>query len=692
MQEAASTGEEGATPAAPADVVSAPSVTAGAVTAGGLPFSPPPRGGGETSLAAMPGEVAAETAGAQREAKYREAISELQAEFGQDSVGYSIWGGGAMQLTARVGVSGAGEDRLNGAYRAVFLTPDRVDFEKVGDRSCQICWSEYHGEWRMLIGDFKLGSTLYRHKYRPNLRADSCHGVPEDGWQKWFGREPVPVLRHMAEDEEDEEPTAPETPTEEASIAPASAATTAVNAAAPRAGSQQGKEFIELHSRLEIVAPEVGSSADAVAAGSSAASRPTEVRLRAGGVRVLETSEGLFSEGEVAEESAGGEAAVVESAARVWLEDCGDEPTLPASWQLVQAAKANAQQYFAEGQVAKARRATSAAIAALQQLAAGLGSDGAGDESEEAAEKPSEGEMVKMLGVLHSNRSLLLSQQIINGDPEAVPFGQETAWRLVLADTDAALRADPTSFKASFRRARALFELGELEDALVDANRVVDHYARTSNTPNPEASALRERILAALRRERGKWGEKGPPRWNRGTQEPLISEIGGSSPELAELSAPHRRAALDAPSAKGGDAKAPRLVVAPARPPPAPRTGADVEKALLSSLKGDSARQLSYLREHLTAVSLRRFFRRAPLGPDLLAVLVGLLAEVAEEDTPLAASLLAALADAPSSRTQAAMFSAEEQAALQKLLLRVGGAAAAAWHGEREEQAADGGA
>merc|ERR1719305_1686380 len=99
------------------------------------------------------------------------------------------------------------------------------------------------------------------------------------------------------------------------------------------------------------------------------------------------------------------------------------------------------------------------------------------------------------------------------GDREVLAFGADAAWRLVVSDADAALQANPTNFKASFRRARALLELGELEEALQDATNVVDHYASTTSTPNPEASALREKILEAIKKERGKWGEKGPRRW-----------------------------------------------------------------------------------------------------------------------------------------------------------------------------------
>merc|ERR1719409_1175414 len=132
-----------------------------------------------------------------------------------------------------------------------------------------------------------------------------------------------------------------------------------------------------------------------------------------------------------------------------------------------------------------------------------------------------------MRGVLHSNRSLLLQNQILASDSAVLAFGADAAWRLVVNDADLALRANPTNFKASFRRARALLELGELEEALQDATNVVDHYASTSSTPNPEAAALRERVLDAIKKERGKWGEKGPRRWNVSAKG-LITEVSDS--------------------------------------------------------------------------------------------------------------------------------------------------------------------
>lgn len=564
-----------------------------------------------------------------RESKYREALAELKADLGEDAVddGSDLWQ--PQELKSRVRVEGAGEARVNGTYKAVFACSDRVEFEKVGDKSCQIFWSEWHDEWRMQIGDYKMGSTLYRHRYRPNLKVDACHGLPVQEWQKWFGKEPEPSMRILQEEEPDFDPSE-ETGTQEP--------TPAVPSAAPKV---QKAEFIELHSRLEILAP-VDQGAQARVEEHRAAAPQVTLQL-ASGERLVETADGLFSPDEVAQQPQV-EAPSATTQAKAWLENLGAAPPVPATLEAVRAAKAAAQELFQEGKVADARQATTAAIQALK-LAAG-----------------DTAEVENLLGVLHSNRSLLLMQQIQTQDSEVLAFGEDAAWRLVVADADASLLVNSANFKASFRRARALFELGELEEALVDATRVVDHYARDSATPNPEAVALREKILATLQKERKKWGDRGGPRWNRSSNEALVTELGGS--------------VFDEPLAtKKVAVVAPALRARAAAPPVAPKTAADVEKALLSGLK-EAAQRTAYVKEHLSATALRSLYRRAPLGPDVLAAIVQTLDEISAEDAALASELLAALAAAPSARTQAAMFDDKERQALERLLKRLGPSAA----------------
>jgi len=371
------------------------------------------------------------------------------------------------------------------------------------------------------------------------------------------------------------------------------------------------------------------------------------------------------------------------------MEDVTGAPEVPPTLPAIQAAKTVAQDLFGDGKTNDARQATTAALQAARRLLATLADPDPDDEIPLGGGKmPSADEVEALVGVLYSNRSLLMLRQIEAGDAAALAHGAEAAWGLVARDANRALDIEPSNFKASFRRARALFEMGDLEAALGDATRVVEHYARTSPTPNPEAAALRDRILEAIQQDRRKWGQRGPARWNRaGLDAPLISDLGGGP------AADGRRAPGGAPGAAGGAAHRPvpaalvrRVAAAPTKGPGAPRTGGEVEKVLLSTLKADATQRLAYVTEHLPAEAIRKLFRRAPLGPDLLAALVRALADLAAEDAARAAASLSALAEAPSALTQARMFDAEEKGSLEKLLKLVGPEAAAPWRPSGDEQ------
>jgi hypothetical protein len=439
-----------------------------------------------------------------------------------------------------------------------------------------------------------------------------------------------------------------------------------------------------------------------------------------GGQRLVETADGLFGADEVQPEDDEDEVSIplqsqggVESHARAWLRGDVGQAQLPPELLAVQAAKDAAAQLFKDQKFTEARQTTTAAIRALSHLATRLvattsahsqeivddheeqsddddNSHGDDGKCKEVHGLPTSTQVESLMGLLHSNRSLLITQLIQSGDQEVLAFGIEAAWRLVIDDADIALRADPLNFKASFRRARAHFELGELNEALNDATRVVDHYAQNSVTPNPEAAALRDSILETVRKERSKWGEKGRARWNRASNEALVTEIGGSIETLDNVSASsNSRGSNSTPQIQ--PAKLQRLAAAVTKPLAAPKTGADVEKALLVALKGNASGRVAYVRDHLSAVAFRRFFRRAPLGPDLLAALVESLGELAKEDAQAATERLVALADAPSARTHSAMFDEREQAALQQVLERAGPEAARAWAPAAEEAAVGGG-
>lgn len=651
-------------------------------------FEPPPRTEAPKETREERRQKAREArdaAKAERERRYQAALSEiaeLTKAVGEDGQACPL-PEAPPPLRARVEVRGAGERRLNGAYHAEFAAKDRVEFRKEGDSQCGIVWTEYHNEWRMSIGDFKMGNTLYRHRHRPNIRAEENLGCPLEGWQEWFGRGPCPTLRALTEEEEVED-----APSDEEDSPAASERVAREGAPGEAAGASKPSQFIELRSNLEIVKKDVGAAAVPLAGARRPAGGP-EISIT-GGERLVETADGLFSPAEVAA-AGGADAGVVAveevdavGLAAAWMEDLAGAPEVPPVWGAIQAAKAAAQDLFAEGRLDDARQATTAAIRAASRLLQRLASPGLQEGEEDLPsggdQVPPADEVENTLGVLHSNRSLLLLRQIEAGDQGALQHGAEVAWGLVAKDAGKALAIDRTNFKASFRRARALFETGDLEGALEDASRVVEHYARNSPTPNPEAAALREKIVEAIRQERQKWGQKAPARWNRASREEpawqaqLVTELGATAhaaPTRSAKAADAQRASAPAPTGRG---------------PPAPRRCADVEKALLVTLRGADERA-AYFREHLSPEVIRKFFGRVPLGPDLLGAFVRVLADIAAEDVPLASKALDAVAAAPSAKTQAQMFDAEERACLQRLVDQVGPEAVEFWRPEVRDDA-----
>lgn len=646
-----------------------------------------------------------------RASKFQEAMAEIQREYGVDEAVAAGTLPDPYASKARLRVAAAGEGRLTGVYKCRYADTGRVEFEKVDDSACLITWSEWEGEWRMLCAEYKMASTLYRHTKKPNVRADTCHGVPEDGWKVWFGKAPAASVQHL-------HPGFTEAAATDVETADGDVTALAVDPSA--SGDQpsdtresfavgapdheeQRRDFLELRPSLQIVSTDTGAgdrSADAAGAAGS------KRLIGLGGQRIVETADGLFDADEVAEEEggrreagAGGSSAIqemsLEECAAAWLDELDEGYEVPPSWAAIQTAKATAQELFREENVGDALRETTAALKAAgnlrlriargPRLAAMARDAGEGDDSEHGGDEgvdtkeplPKSEDVGQLIGILHSNRSLLLTNQIQAEDAKVLQYGPEAAWSLVAADADAALKADAGNYKASFRRAQARFELGDFEAALADATSVVEHYSRSQAMPNPEAAALRDKILAAVKKERSKWAEQGSSRWNRGVtaSTPLIAEVSTSNQD--------RSSALSMPTpaweVKPRRSPGATTAAAASRGPPAPLTGADVEKALLSTLKKDAVARMAYAKEHLTAEAIRRFYRRTPLGPDLLAAVVAALAESAAVDAHGAASSFAALASTPSALTHAAMFDAAEQAALQQLLARLGPQATAAW-------------
>lgn len=687
-------------------------------------FKPPPRTRAEKAkedALAKVAEVAAnkkkladanKAAKEKREQRYKEAMAELNemctegGELGES--GYSM-ADAPRPLTARMEVAGAGEARLNGIYLVVFASKDRIEFTKVDDEQCQVFWTSWQDEWRMLMGDYKMGSVMYRHKYRPNWKADECHGVPLVDWQKWFGKDGVPTVRLLSElgsEEELAERAEVEAREAEAAAREAEKPVRMVIEEEPSTDStsdqkkpkQKTSEFLELHSNLNIVSVDDGADRRGTPASrSGGGGQRREITLTEGGERIVETADGLFGAGEVEDDDQPAVSIVEEpdqdAHARAWLQGAG-APEILVNWESILAAKGAAQELYAEQKISEACHATTAAILALRKFEAAEGPgvtddsiDGKldSDDKDSGEERPNAEEIESMSGVLHSNRSLLLQHLILAGDRAVLAFGNDAAWRLVVNDADVALKANPTNFKASFRRGRALLDLGELEEALQDATNVVDHYASTATTPNPEAAALREKILDAIKKERAKWGEKGPRRWNAGAEQ-LITEVGSCTSKLEHSadgkenkSRPSAMPWDSKPAAAMPTAVMERLANAASRPLPAPKTSSDVEKALLTTLKKEPERQVAYVREHVSVATLRRFYKCSPLGPDLLATLIRITGNLVEADKQLAEDLLCALAAAPSAKIDAGMFDDKEQEVLRKLTSCLGSKATEAW-------------
>jgi len=578
-----------------------------------------------------------------RDKRFKDATAELNEMItnGDDmgDSGYSI-ANAPRPLTARVEVVGASEDRLNGIYQVRHASSDRIEFTKADDELCMIFWSSWQDEWRMLIADYKMGNTMYRHNYRPNWKADECHGVPGSDWQKWFGSDSPPTVRLLpvlrdGEAAETNAATATATVAEVASK-PVAEVGAKVSIERVEAGAKlmkarekadelqakkTNKEYLELNSTLNIVSVDDGTERRAAGASNlSSNGQGKQIQLTEGGERIVETADGLFGAGEVAvqDELPITQGPTQDDLARTWLESTGTKPQLPANWESILAAKGTSQELFAEQKSAEACQATTAAIQALQRFEA-LGQPRVGDdlddhELEQLGQRPSEEEIESMRGVLHSNRSLLLQNQILAGDSAVLAFGSDAAWRLVVSDADLALRANATNFKASFRRGRALLELGELEEALQDATNVVEHYSNSSSTPNPEAAALRERILEEVKKERAKWGEKGPRRWNSGAKD-LITEVATSTTISGTTTS--RGAANGAVVPK-------RPMTAPSVPETKPKNSVEMLRNF-HSMKKDPAMIARYIRERMTPGLLQSIFARFPIEPDDLAtVLVAL--------------------------------------------------------------------
>jgi tetratricopeptide (TPR) repeat protein len=390
----------------------------------------------------------------------------------------------------------------------------------------------------------------------------------------------------------------------QAARAPGSSTRTDESVSIPIKEAEPGprREFLEVTNTLKIVA-EKDQGANAMAASKAS----SDVMMPGGAGRIVETADGLFSPEEI--ES-------TENAVDTWCPDC---TAVPPEWEEVMLAKQRAADLFASGDFAESAALFSGCLEALpllqtmSQVPDADAEEAAAPESADLEEVGATGRIVEISdrqlkaeearqlhAVLLSNRALVCLKM--------------SRWSFAVRDCDAALRFDPRLYKAYYRRAYALKELGRLDDALADATKVCEHY-QTQPAPNPEAWDLRESIIAALKKETSKWKTGKQARWNKAT--PTRGRV-DDDPE------PKKAVLRSIPKNLGAPTAAPRNY-------------------------GDTERHLLYFRRHgggkeypskLTPEALKT----SRWSPDAFGSLIKLLAEY-EDDAHIAALLEAAVPD-----------------------------------------------
>jgi tetratricopeptide (TPR) repeat protein len=471
-------------------------------------------------------------------------------------------------------VRGAGEGRLNGAYAHV---PHSIDdrWEHIHDKECYLTYSHTKQEWVLGIQKYKRGNALYRVMERraqyavPEYREEDgpvapmpkAAPEPAEGakWLVWFGTGPAPTVEGVSTDRD--MAASPPTPTEDApgeetapssskvdanseqsfhkavnipiteaeseetsrasadpAVAAAAAEQLAADAAAKPAKAAEDsvsvpikeaepgpkREFLEVTNSLQIVAEkDQGSTAKAASKAGS------DVMMPGAAGRIVETADGLFAPEEL--ESS-------ENPVDTWMPEC---TAVPPEWEEVMLAKQKAADLFVSGDFEESAALFSGCIEALPLLtlsqaaeadaedapaasSADLDEVGATGRIVEISDRQLKAEEARQLhSVLLSNRALVCLKM--------------SRWDFAVRDCDRALALDPRLYKAIYRRAYALKELGRLDDALADATKVCEYY-QTQPAPNPEAWDLRESIIAALKKETNKWKTgKNNPRWNKAT-------------------------------------------------------------------------------------------------------------------------------------------------------------------------------
>jgi hypothetical protein len=452
-------------------------------------------------------------------------------------------------------VRGAGEGRLNGAYAHV---PHTIDdrWEHVHDKECYLSYSQHKQEWVLGIQKYKRGNALYRVMERRSLNVQpewkeedgpvapmpKAAPEPPEGakWLVWFGVGPAPTLEAVSTESEwaahaeppaavSEDATGEETAalaslakvdTESAEMAFQKAVNVPITEAEPEATEETPtkavsipikeaepgprREFLEVTNSLQIVAEK-----DQGAKTLKESKADNDVMMPGCGTgRIVETADGLFAPEEL--ES-------TENAVDTWCPDC---TAVTPEWEEVMLAKQKAADLFASGDFDESAALFSGCIQALPLLQ--IASQAAEADAEERAPESADLDEVGATGriVEISDRQLKAEEarqlHAVLLSNRALVCLKLSRWDFAVRDCDEALALDPRLYKAYYRRAYALKELGRLDDALADATKVCEHY-QTQPAPNPEAWDLRESIIAALKKETSKWKSGRQPKWNKAT-------------------------------------------------------------------------------------------------------------------------------------------------------------------------------
>eukprot|EP00392_Amoebophrya_sp_AT5.2_P008173 g8192.t1 len=402
----------------------------------------------------------------------------------------------------RLRITGAGDPRVNGEYECNFFDTYRVEYRGVGDKNCNLYWSSLQNEWRLCVNDYKAGNTLYR-----NPKILKTKEVPLLGWLPWFGKTPVPEMESFTSDgnengqlqplaKEEESGTSSASMEVEGSTSPElvsdscttdAAASTEQDQSGECAKSTAKKEFLECQSILEICAKadhvEVLVGDGAASASSSSATNnlvssesDTDGKQSKDDHVLQQQLDELLKFSDPIEKDA----------------DAGDD----ALWGKIEVCKKEGNEAYEAGRIKTALTAFTRAL------------DGVGK-----MDYPDATRCKRMRGVLLSNRSLVLLKIISERlfDDERIV---DVLYQQIKLDSTNALRSDGGNFKAYYRRAVACRNLQELDQALEDATRVLEHYSR-EGIQNPEAAKFREELVEEVKTERRKWKGGRNERWNR---------------------------------------------------------------------------------------------------------------------------------------------------------------------------------